>query len=201
MIKGMVESATAATRIEKGDTENGSKTLGEIQLLAAKAAQRISAINRYLKQRDIDLGNKVAALVNANPDLLEDVVLHKKSPSGRFFPRTVKSKELVSRSGYRCRVTQKAQEDADALESIQKLQIVAAQFPLNAPLQKIKKEKMLDYLDDLTPEQKEEVMNFDDQMAAMASQMSQARPGGPGASPSPRPTVASVLGQPQPTAA
>ncbi len=73
MIKGMVESATAATRIEKGDTEAGTKTLGEIQLLAAKAAQRISAINKYLKQRDLDLGNKVAALVNANPDLLEDV--------------------------------------------------------------------------------------------------------------------------------
>lgn len=179
MIKSMVESATAATRIEKGDAENGTKTLGEIQLLAQKASQRISAINKYLKQRDIDLGNKVAALVNANPDLLEDVVLHKKSPSGRFFPRTVKASELTSKAGYRCRVTQKAQKDADALESIQKLQIVAAQFPLNAPLQKVKKEKMLDYLSDLSPEQKEEIMNFDDQMAAMGMGMPGGAPGAP----------------------
>ncbi|HEY0140403.1 MAG TPA: hypothetical protein VGF48_05870 [Thermoanaerobaculia bacterium] len=199
LMRQMVETATAATSIQKGEGDESSKTLGEIQLLAQKATSRISAINKFLKQRDVDLGNKVALLVNANPDLLADVVLHKKSKSGRYFPRTVKSKELVSKTGYRCRVTQKAQKDADTLETIQKTRLVASAFPMNAPLQTILKEKMLDLVD-LTPEQKQEVMAYQDQMPGMMP----GAPGQPGAPAlsapvEPRRTVEGVINQGIPT--
>ena len=194
LMRQMVETATAATSIQKGEADQSTKTLGEIQLLAAKATARISAINKYLKQRDKDLGNKIALLVNANPHLLEDVVLHKKSPSGKYFPRTVKSSELVSRNGYRCRVTQKAQKDADALETIQKTKLVANTFPMNTPLQNILKEKMLDFVD-LTPEQKREVMDFQDQMPPMPGMPIQ-----PGAAPGQLPMRPAVA-MPQPIAA
>lgn len=190
MIQQMVESATAATAIEKGDSEQGVKTLGEIQLLAQKAEARNKAKDKFLKQRDLDLGNKVQLLVNANPDLLEDVTLHKKSASGKFYPRTLKSKELVSKSGYRCRVTQKAQKDADALQSIQKIKIIAEQFPGNMPLQMILKKKMLDF-GDLTPEEKQEVMDFQDQIVGPDGQ-----PVLPSATPSAQPMP--ILNSPQP---
>jgi hypothetical protein len=166
MVKQMVEGATATPPTKKGEGDSSVKTLGEIQLLTQSATERINAATKYVKQRDIDLGNKIALLVNANPDLLEDIVLHKKSPSGQYFPRTVKSSELVSRSGYRCRVTQKAEKDADSLKSIQKVKLISQSFPGNAPLMMILQEKMLDF-GEFTPEEKQEVMDFQAQMPLM----------------------------------
>jgi hypothetical protein len=81
------------------------------------------------------------------------------------------------------------------LQTIQKLQVATAQFPNNIPLQKIQKQKTLDWLQ-LTPEETAEVMNFDDQQPQMP-------PGMPpnGAKPPVQPALPMKSPMPQPIAA
>jgi hypothetical protein len=160
--KQQIEGATAATSIEKGEEQGGNSTLGEIQLLAAQASKRITSGSFLYEQYWQDIGDKFQAMVNANPDLLDPVTLHKKSAGGKFYPRTIRPSRLGSRTGYRCRVTSKAKKDADSLEAIQKLKIGEAQFPGNLPLQTIMKKKVLDWMA-LTPDEAKEVMDFDAQ--------------------------------------
>ena len=95
--------------------------------------------------------------------------LHKKSPQGKYYPKTLSLKETYSKEGYKVKVGSKADKESDSLDMIKKLQVATAQFPNNIPLQKIAKEKTLDWLS-LTPDETKEVMDFDDQASAIQTE-------------------------------
>jgi hypothetical protein len=61
------------------------------------------------------------------------------------------------------KVGSKADKESDSLDMIKKLTVAQQMFPMNAPLRNIAKEKVLDWLN-LTPQEAQEVMSFDDQM-------------------------------------
>lgn len=168
MIKAMVETATAATALQKGDTPKGTQTLGEVELMVAKADERMKDVPKFARIHAKELGTKFAALVSAaaKKKLLSPVTLHKKGASGQYYPYTLDPSVLHSPEGYACVVTQKAEKEAESLSMIQKLRIGSQMFPMNAPLQRILKERTLSWLD-LPPEEKREVMEFDDQMPAL----------------------------------
>jgi len=161
MITGMVESATAASAIEKGDTPEGAQTLGEINLMVAKADERMKDVPKFARIHAKQLGDKLAKLINAAAakGLLKPVTLYKKSAAGSYYARTIDPKELVAPNGYNCVVTLKAQKEADSLKEIQKLKLGAAQFPMNLPLQEILSDRMLSWLE-LTPDEKKRVQDY-----------------------------------------
>jgi hypothetical protein len=64
-MKEMVETATAATAIEKGDSPEGTKTLGELNLMAAKADERLKDIPKFARAHAVQLGDKFAKLTIA----------------------------------------------------------------------------------------------------------------------------------------
>lgn len=190
VMKQMVQSATASTAIETGQGEEAKRTLGEIEILASRASKRITAMNKFSRQRDTDLGDKFGRLVDANEKLLAPVKLFKKNSKGIYYEREVRPSELKSPKGYRCRVVQKAQKEADALKDAQMTRLVAQQFPMNMPLQRIAKERMLSLID-LPPEQKKEVMDYEAQLPPMPAISAAA--GATPMLPAPRPPVPDAL--------
>jgi hypothetical protein len=206
-IKERIEGSTSTTAIAKGEEADGSgaQTLGEIQLLAQKAEAIAKGSSDDHKQYWQDIGDKFAKLVHANAESMNPVTLHKKNFKGEYYKKTLKLVAVKSDAGYKCKVSSKADKEADSLKQIQKLQIGVAQFPGNAPLQTIYQKKVLDWMG-LQPEEAKEVMDFQAQMAQMAAPSPdgspQGTPGmppaGPGATPAVPPgnpgvTVAQVL--------
>ncbi len=163
--KAQIEAATATTPIIKGEAEQGDQTKYEIQMLASQAAKRISSSAPLSEQYWQDIGELFSDLVNANPGLLDPAKLYKKGSSGTVFPRVINPQELVSPEGWQVKVTSKAKKDAEALETIQKLRVAKAEFPMNVPLQRITKKRVLNWLD-LKPEEQSEVMAFEEQFPA-----------------------------------
>lgn len=169
-IDGEIQGVSGATAIENGEDDpndgGAQQTAQEIQILAAKAKQRAQNISKYHKRYWEDIGNIFVALVQANGDTMTKPTLHKKGPSGKYYAKTLDLKACYSKEGYKVKVGSKADKEADSLQLINKLQVATAQFPNNIPLQKINKQNTLDWLG-LTPEENQEVMNFDDQNPQM----------------------------------
>jgi DNA-binding cell septation regulator SpoVG len=193
-IDSEIQGVSGATAIENGDqdpNEGGAQqTAQEIQILAAKAKERAQNVSKYHKRYWEDIGNIFIALVMANGGTMQKPTLHKKGPSGKFYAKTLDLAKTFSNEGYKVKVGSKADKESDSLKTIQKMQVATAQFPNNIPLQKIQKQKTLDWLD-LTPEETTEVMNFDDQMP-------QALPGAPPGPPGATPPMSPMPSMPQP---
>jgi hypothetical protein len=178
-VTGLVESATAATAIEKGTGEDKQITLGEVQLLAAKAMDRVEGIADLRMQNRIEMGEKWAKLVMANSDKLDALKLWKKSAQGNVYSRTVKPTDWKSNAGYACRVVNQAEKDEEAMGGLQKMYAARQLFMNNPEFDRIIKEKSLD-INGLTLEEKQRVMDADAQTMQMMQQ-AQAMMGQPGA--------------------
>ena len=202
-IDSEIQGVSGATAIESGDTDpnasGAQQTAQEIQILAQKAKQRAQNVSKYHKRYWEDIGNLFVALVQANGSTMTKPTLHKKGPSGKFYPKTLDLEKVFSKEGYKVKVGSKSDKESDSLQTIQKLQVATAQFPNNIPLQKIQKQKTLDWLQ-LTPEETAEVMNFDDQQPQMLPGMPPGMPPN-GAKPPVQPALPMKSPMPQPTAA
>ena len=202
-IDSEIQGVSGATAIESGDTDpnasGAQQTAQEIQILAQKAKQRAQNVSKYHKRYWEDIGNLFVALVQANGSTMTKPTLHKKGPSGKFYPKTLDLEKVFSKEGYKVKVGSKSDKESDSLQTIQKLQVATAQFPNNIPLQKIQKQKTLDWLQ-LTPEETAEVMNFDDQQPQMPPGMPPGMPPN-GAKPPVQPALPMKSPMPQPTAA
>lgn len=159
---GMVERATASTATEKGVNEGGDVTLGQVKLMLANSNQRITSIAKFYRLARIELGEKWYKFVMANEKWIEPVKLFKKSYKGNYFHEEVKVGDWKDEIGYACRVMSTAERDQKTIESIQKLQAISNMFPENIPLKQILKKKALDMVE-LSPEEIDEVMSFDEQ--------------------------------------
>lgn len=163
---GMTEKSTAATSIEKGESPDGQVTLGEVKLLDSKARQRITSMSKFYRQGRKDLGDKASQIIEANEDKLEPVKLYKKSTQGNYFAKELNPSDWKSLSGYKTRITTQAEKEQDSIDAIQKMKIGVMEFPMNAPMKKIYQKKVLDWMG-LNPDETKEVMEFEDQAAAM----------------------------------
>jgi hypothetical protein len=206
-IDSEIQGVSGATAIENGDTDpnplGAQQTAQEIQILADKAKQRAQNVSKYHKRYWEDIGNIFVALVQANGGTMEKPTLHKKGVSGKFYAKTLDLAKTYSKDGFKVTVGSKADKESDALQMVQKLNVATSQFPNNIPLQNINKKKTLDWLD-LTPEEKAEVMNFDDQQPKGLPMPSEPSPNGsklPLAPPSPIQGRIAQPALPQPVAA
>lgn len=158
----LVERATAATDIQKGEPQKDEITLGEVKLLAANAQQRISSMSKFYRQARKEFGEKWQKLIMANANKLKPVKVWKKSYKGRVFSQTLKPADWKSAAGYNVRVVNSAEQEQKNLDSVQKLGAIKQMFPQNIPLARILEEKLLD-IANVSPEQKKEVLDFEKQ--------------------------------------
>lgn len=161
---GMVERATASTATEKGVDEGKDVTLGQVKLMLANSNQRITSTAKFYRLARIELGEKWYKFVMANEKWIEPVKLFKKSYKGNYYTEEVNVKDWKDEIGYACKVMSTAERDQKTIESIQKLQAISGMFPENVPLKQILKKKALDMVE-LSPEEIDEVMSFDEQNA------------------------------------
>lgn len=161
-VKGLVESATAATATTKGETDNNKVTLGEVELTLQAAKERISSISKFYMLAQKEFGEKWAKLVNANGDKIEAVKLYKKGFKGNMYAKTVAPSDWRSEDGYSCRVVSSAEREQKDMQSIQKLNAIKTEFMGNTAFKKIYDKKLLDF-GGLNPDEAKQVMDFEEQ--------------------------------------
>jgi hypothetical protein len=157
-VKNLIESASAATATTKGETEKSKVTLGEVELALQAAKERQSSVAKFYTLAQKEFGDKFAKIANANSDKLEAVKLYKKSYKGNWFEKTVSPTDWRSEAGYSCRVVSSTEREQKTLETVQKMNAVKAQFPVNQALKRIYDKKVMEF-GGLNPEEIQEVMD------------------------------------------
>lgn len=150
----IVERGSGATAIEKGQTEKGTQTLGEIEILVGKAGERTVGMTKFYRLAWYELAWKWDKMMHANkPKFLK---LFKKARSGKMHPKRVYAGDWVSDVGYEPLVRSTSEQEIETTKGLQKFAFVLQQFPNNPALRKIAQSRSLEMLD-LTPEELKEV--------------------------------------------
>lgn len=150
----LVERGTSATAIEKGVGEKKQTTLGEVETLVGKAAERTFSMAKFYRRSWKELATKWYLILEANDGKTR--TLYKTSARGKVWPKKVRSLEWKSKAGYLVETKSSSEQESEASSGIQKMFAIMAQFPQNAALRKIAQRRSLEMLD-LTPEELREV--------------------------------------------
>jgi len=151
-VVNIAEKASAATAITQGVAEKKRITLGEIQLLAGNAMDRIQSMSLYYQQCWLSIGQKYVKLLEAMGNDIEAVKLFKKGYNGTVFSKELTPQGWKSASGYSVKVISKKDKSEQDLDQIQKLNAVKTFMPMNTALNDIIKKKLLD-IGGLTPDE------------------------------------------------
>jgi hypothetical protein len=160
----LVERATAATAIEKGVSEKGQITLGEVEQLTARAAERIVSMAKFYRRAWKEFAWKWRMIREANASDKTPLKLYKKTYRGSYFEKEVYKKDWYSKAGYKERVMSSSEQEAEQTEGLNKLIVIKNQFPDNPAIQKIARKRMLEILD-LTPDEMREIEEQEKVMA------------------------------------
>lgn len=164
-ITQIVERGTGATALEKGQSQQGSQTLGEVQILVGKAVERTIGIAKFYKLANYEFAWKWDKIMHANaPRFLK---LYKTSRSGKIYPKRVYSGDWISTIGYEPIVQSSSEQESEQTKTIQKFMFVMSQFPNNKALRKIAQRRELEMLD-LTPEELKQVEEAEKEAEQMA---------------------------------
>lgn len=162
-VVGIAEKASAATAITQGVAERKRITLGEIQLLAGNAMDRIQSMSLYYQQVWLNIGQKYVKLVEAMGNEIEAVRLFKKGYGGTVFNKELTPQSWQSKSGYSVKVISKKDKSEQDLDQIQKLNAVKTFMPMNTALNDIIKKKLLD-VGGLNPDEIKVIMEAEAKM-------------------------------------
>lgn len=199
-LTNVVERGTGATAIEKGESGQGTQTLGEVQILVGKATERVVSMQKFYRGSWYELAKKWNALMQSNK--FGKYSLYKTGRDGKLYEKIVYDKDWKSEAGYEPTVSSTSEQENDQLKTIQKWGFVLQQNPNNAVLRKIAQERQLGLLD-LTPAELKEVQDEEDrmieeqrkeQMMAMQPQV-QPQPQQPQQQQAPQPQMEDLTGE------
>ena len=168
----IVERGTGATAIEKGQGESKTQTLGEIEVLVGKAAERATAMAKFYRLAWYELACKWNYMMHANAPKF--IKLYKQSRNGKLYPKRVFRDDWKSDVGYEPIVSSTSEQEQETTKNLQKFQFVMSQFPNNTALRKIAQKRELEALD-LTPEELKMVEDAEEQVPAMPQPDMQAQ--------------------------
>lgn len=153
-LTNIVERGTGATAIEKGSTEQGSQTLGEVEILASKSVERTVGMAKFYRMAWYELAWKWSRMMHANaPKVL---TLYKRGQSGRLYTKKVMASDWQTKEGYDPIVVSSSEQERNDIATIQKWQAVMAQHPENQILKELALKRELQVLD-LTPDELKQV--------------------------------------------
>jgi hypothetical protein len=162
-VVGIAEKASAATAITQGVAESKRITLGEVELLAGNALDRIQSMSLYYQQCWLNIGQKYVKLMEAMGNDIEAVKLFKKGYQGTVFNKELTPQNWQSKSGYSVKVISKKDKSEQDLDQIQKLNAVKTFMPMNSALNDIIKKKLLD-VGGLNPDEIKVIMEAEAKM-------------------------------------
>lgn len=166
-ITQIVERATGATAIDKGVGEQGTQTLGEVQVLVGKAMERATNMAKFYRRARYELAMKWYHMMEANVD--KSRMLYKTGASGKVYPKTIKKKDWSSEAGYKATISSSSEQEQEQVKTIQKFLFVMQSNPNNLALRRIAQKRNLESLD-LTPDELREVEEFDRQLEESSQQ-------------------------------
>lgn len=184
-LTGVIERASAATALTKGEQAQNTTTLGEVQLALGQANERVLSMAKFYRRSWLDLANKWMDLNLANTG--SGRKLYKTGSDGKIYPRTVYPKDWKSKAGYKATVSSSSEQETNDIKDVQKFQFILGQFPQNPALLRIAQRRMLQIVK-LTPEEIKEVQDAETQKHQMemeAAQNEQANAGNPPAAGAP----------------
>lgn len=161
---GVAEKAGAASSNQAGQVNQNQVTLGEVELTLAEGKDRVKSMSKFYFPAWEERATKFLKLIEAAGSLIKSKKLYKKSYKGNMFGKEIGPNDWYDEDGYTIEITSKSESRRKALENITILNAVKAAMPLNAPLQDIYEEKMINLVDDITPEQFKQVMDFQKQL-------------------------------------
>jgi hypothetical protein len=180
----MTERGTGATSTQQGVQTERQITLGEVQLALGEAKERIKGLSKFYTQAWKDRGLIFEKLIEAAPEKLDAVKIHKEGRNTQdIYTREISPKDWMTKSGYRCKVWSQDEKKVQDMDSLQKLQVAKAIMPMNPKLAEIQKRKILEFAD-LSPDDINAVMEIEQQQqeAMMGMGMGMGQPQVPGQS-------------------
>lgn len=149
-ITSIIERGSGAVAIDKGVAEQGTQTLGEVQILVGKAMERSVSMQKFYRGSWYELACKWSNLMHANPP--KKMNLYRTGESGKLYEKVVYPSDWKSGAGYEPVVSSTSEQEANDLKTVQKFSAVIAQSPENFELKKIGLKRQLELLD-LTPDE------------------------------------------------
>ena len=208
-IMQIAQQASAATTFQQGVQSEGQQiTLGEVQLLLQNAQQRVKSMAVYYTESWKDFGLKFSKMLEAAPDMIDDVQINKKGRlTKKNYSKVITPKMWLSKLGYKVEVLMKEDMQNKTAQELQKLQYSKSLMPTNHALDTIVKKKSLMFSDLESSEIAEVLKEDEQQMKAMAMQPQVDQNGQPiqngaptgqptGSQPAPAPQLGAP-GQPQ----
>lgn len=171
-ITQIAERGSGATAIEKGESDRGTQTLGEVQILVGKAMERTVGMAKFYRLAWYEFARKWDAMMHANAPKF--INLSKIGPSGKTYFKRVYAGDWKSDIGYKPVVRSSSEQEAEALKGIQKLIFIRSQFPNNPALNAIAQKRMLELVD-FTPEELRRVEEAEKQVQAMSTEQNPAQ--------------------------
>ena len=163
----IVERATGAVAIDKGQAEKGTQTLGEVEILVGKALERSLTMAKFYRMAWYEFSWKWNALMHANKPKF--IKLFKLGRSGKGYTKKVFAGDWFSDDGYEPIVRSTSEQEQNNLQTIQKFQFILSQFPQNTSLRKIAQKHMLELVD-LTPDELNEVQSEEERLQQLLQQ-------------------------------
>jgi len=159
----MIEKATGATSTQQGVQTERKITLGEVQLALGEAKERVKGMSKFYTPAWKARGEMFLKLIEAASDQLDAVKIYKKGKNtNRIYQREISSKDWMSKSGYQTKVWAQDEKRAQDTETLQKLNATVTFIPGNPKLLEVYQRKLLEFAD-LSPEEINDIMEFEEQ--------------------------------------
>jgi len=109
----IVERGTGATALEKGESEVGAQTLGEVEILVGKAGERAVNMAKFYRLAWYETCVKWDAMMHANTPKL--ITLYKTARSGKVYKKKIFASDWKSSEGYRPIVTSTSEQEQESI--------------------------------------------------------------------------------------
>jgi hypothetical protein len=160
-VSQMVEKATGATATQQGVQTANQTTLGEVQMAQNEAKARVQGMSKFYTHAWKQRATKFLKLIEAGKDKIDAVKIHKQGRNTNdIFTREIAPKDWMTEAGYQVRVWSQDEKKANDQDSITKLNIAYMNMMDNPKLKEIYQRKLLEF-SDLTPDEINEVMDFE----------------------------------------
>ena len=171
-ITKIVERGSGATALEKGQSESGAQTLGEVEIMVGKAVERNKTMSKFYRHSWYKIAEKWNLMMQNNT--FDKISLYKTGPNGKVYEKVVYDSDWKSKAGYKATVASSSEQEADEIKSLQKFNIVLQQFPNNLALRKIVQSRELKSLD-LSASELKEIKEEEERLQKEAQMASSAQ--------------------------
>jgi hypothetical protein len=166
----MTEKATGSTPGQQGVNPPAGTPLGTTQIVQGEAKARTQSLSKFYLPAWERRGLLFLKLIEAAKDKLDAVKIYKKGRNtDEIFSREIAPKDWMTESGYRVKVWSQDEKNVQDTKTIEKLNFVMLNMPDNPKVKEVFQRKLLENAD-LTPDEQNEIMEFEKQkQEALAS--------------------------------